>query len=453
MPYPNSHAARVTEPNYEKYARKNITEGVDVILGITAGKSEAQAYRFNKDKFTVDQAKKWLADNKVKYTKFEPASDTNLSEEYCFEEFKEKETFAVNGKVILSTGKWNGTIVNEEMLDDMIKSFGKLKDKRAVPLKLGHSKDQRLLQGNGYPAAGWITNIYRKGKQLFADLSEIPKTIKEYIESGAYKGVSIEFVTNWKNGEDGKTYSAVLTALALLGADIPAVVSKGINDWAKFYNEDEKDIITINYTEEEVAKRLALEALENETKLKEEKMSEELKKQLAEKEAEIKTLAENSDKLKTKSGKLQEESEKLKAEVAKFKAEKDAIAIEAFLSEYTKAENLKIIPAQKENVRELLKSFDSNVVITLSEDGKEVKLSQADLFKKFVDSITCPVKLNEESHHIEHEKLEGETPSDKLHFLTEKKMKEKDIKEYQEAFDIVCSEYPELANGKAVSTK
>ena len=354
----------------------------------------------------------------------------------------DKETFAVKGKVILATGKWNGQIITEAMLDDMIKAFDELSSERAVPLKLGHARDQKLLQGNGYPAAGWINKIYRQGKQLFADLTEIPKKIKEYIESGAYKGVSVEFITHWVNGANNKTYPAVLTALALLGSDIPAVVSEGINDWEKFYNEHEKDMITIEYTEEEVAKRLALETLKKEQKIKEEKMSEELKTKLAEKETELKTLAANSEKLEA-------EVAKFKADAEKLGAEKKASGIETFLGEYSKKENLKILPAQKENVRELLKSFDSNVKITLSEDGKEITLSQTELFKKFVDSLPAPVKLSEEGQHIELEKLEGKTSSDKLHFLTEKKMKEKDIKEYKEAFEIVCSEYPELANAKA----
>ena len=41
MPYPNEHAARITDPGqYEKFARKNIAPGIDIILGISGGKSE-----------------------------------------------------------------------------------------------------------------------------------------------------------------------------------------------------------------------------------------------------------------------------------------------------------------------------------------------------------------------------------------------------------------------------
>jgi hypothetical protein len=82
MPYPKEHAARINEPEkYDKITRKNDAggPGVDFIYGITGDKPEIQAVRFDKEKFTVDQAKKWLKDNKMKEIKFEPASGVKES--------------------------------------------------------------------------------------------------------------------------------------------------------------------------------------------------------------------------------------------------------------------------------------------------------------------------------------------------------------------------------------
>jgi len=80
-PYPNEHSARIREPEEFKedsFRRKNIDEGIDIIIGkLKDGddKMETQAYRFNKENFTADEAKKWLKDHDVEYISFEPASE------------------------------------------------------------------------------------------------------------------------------------------------------------------------------------------------------------------------------------------------------------------------------------------------------------------------------------------------------------------------------------------
>lgn len=77
-PFPNEHAARLTDPaQYNSFRRKNndFGDGIDAIYGIKSGKTELQAIRFSKDKFTVAEAKKWLADHNYKPMMFEPATN------------------------------------------------------------------------------------------------------------------------------------------------------------------------------------------------------------------------------------------------------------------------------------------------------------------------------------------------------------------------------------------
>jgi hypothetical protein len=77
-PYPNEHAARIKEPGqFDSFRRKNneFGDGIHVIYGIKDEESEVQSIRFNKNKFTVVEAKKWLKDNNWKYISFEPASE------------------------------------------------------------------------------------------------------------------------------------------------------------------------------------------------------------------------------------------------------------------------------------------------------------------------------------------------------------------------------------------
>lgn len=76
MPYPNEHAAIVAdEGNCGKYRRMNQGGGVSLILCEKNGKMEAVSYRFDKSKFTAEEAKAWLAKHNLRADKFEGASD------------------------------------------------------------------------------------------------------------------------------------------------------------------------------------------------------------------------------------------------------------------------------------------------------------------------------------------------------------------------------------------
>lgn len=74
MPFKNFHACRLRNPNkYDSFAYKNgsieITENkkADGVFGIVTDENgkhtELQSVRFDKEKFTVDEAKTWCSDN------------------------------------------------------------------------------------------------------------------------------------------------------------------------------------------------------------------------------------------------------------------------------------------------------------------------------------------------------------------------------------------------------
>lgn len=78
MPYPNEHAARMTQPSkYVRFRRENdkFGSGIHAIFGIPAsGGAELQAIRFDAAKFTVAQAKAWLKAHKYNPILFEAAT-------------------------------------------------------------------------------------------------------------------------------------------------------------------------------------------------------------------------------------------------------------------------------------------------------------------------------------------------------------------------------------------
>jgi hypothetical protein len=131
---------------------------------------------------------------------------------------------------ILSVGSWHGqgcpssgcTFTTDD-LDTIVASHAATAGSLRPPVKLGHDDDQKLLQADGYPAAGWVTNLRRTGEKLIADLVGVPKKIAELMDAGAYRTRSVELDGNIDVG--GTTYSILLTGLALLGADLPAVTS------------------------------------------------------------------------------------------------------------------------------------------------------------------------------------------------------------------------------------
>lgn len=79
-PYPNEHAARINDPDkYLDFRRETDAggEGVDFIYGIYVEElervSEIQSVRFDASRYTVEQARNWLAENDMEPIEFEEA--------------------------------------------------------------------------------------------------------------------------------------------------------------------------------------------------------------------------------------------------------------------------------------------------------------------------------------------------------------------------------------------
>lgn len=121
---------------------------------------------------------------------------------------------SIKGIEIFRTGTHNNDTYTTQDLDDMIAAHRALDFRPA--LKLGHSKDQP-----GAPAYGWITNLKRVGQKLYADFEDMHHSVTDAIRDGRYGRVSAEIYFGLKRGE--KTYRRALKAVALLGAEVPAV--------------------------------------------------------------------------------------------------------------------------------------------------------------------------------------------------------------------------------------
>lgn len=123
---------------------------------------------------------------------------------------------------ILSVGKWNGDDYTLADLQDIEKNFYRLHKMLVPVLKFGHSAEQTLLgQADGDPALGQISDLRLVGDKLIATLSGMPEIVQTAIEKKLYTNVSCEIAFGAK--VDGESVGKVLTGVALLGADLPAV--------------------------------------------------------------------------------------------------------------------------------------------------------------------------------------------------------------------------------------
>jgi hypothetical protein len=120
---------------------------------------------------------------------------------------------------IFEVGTWNKMEFAEADIQEIADNYVALESQHQVPLKLGHNEEQPLTDGQ--PALGWLQNVRRVGKQLLADFVDVPKVVKELIAKKRFRAVSIELLMGLKRGD--KTYKYVLDAVAILGADQPAV--------------------------------------------------------------------------------------------------------------------------------------------------------------------------------------------------------------------------------------
>jgi hypothetical protein len=123
------------------------------------------------------------------------------------------------GREIFAVGKWNGMEFTEKDLDEIVENFDRLNEIHKIPLKFGHNKEQPITDGQ--PALGWVSRVFRKGQKLYADFTDLPNAVFNAIKKKLYRTVSVELLFDVDH--DGKRYGQILDAVALLGADHPAV--------------------------------------------------------------------------------------------------------------------------------------------------------------------------------------------------------------------------------------
>jgi len=362
------------------------------------------------------------------------------------------ETKTIEGVEIFAAGTWNGDLYTEKDLDAMVDAFEKTRKTIKPFLKLGHNEKQTILAKDGLPAAGWVENLRKVGNKLVCDFVGVPKAIYELIRAQAYRKVSAEIF--WNFALDGEKYPYLLKAVALLGADTPAVASLDdiISLYAKgepalAYNADGVEVKTYEVIsqEEEMEKQIqelqeklaAVEKLFTEEQAKTAAITAEKDTLTAEKDA----LAKQAEAL---TGEVTAEKAKTEEAVTKYNSLMEAsrlAEIEGKIDELIAAK--KILPAQKETLFAIVKSIP--VESKYSVDGAEVGLGE--LVLKFAEMNT-PANLPTEPK-ANNAKPEEKSADDALDEAVKKFMAEHKVG-YRQAYAAITHEMRvKAAEGKS----
>lgn len=278
---------------------------------------------------------------------------------------------SIKGVEIFSVGKWNNQTFTERDLDKMVDSFNKVRQTVKPWIKIGHDDDQKLLQKEGLPSAGWVENMRRQGGKLVADFVDIPKKIYELIEKKAYRKVSIELFKNVEILES--KFDFLITGVALLGAETPGVLNlKDILDRFKiqsydatctFTHESEQNLVTC-FTDDGGTMGLEQDLADANAKVKL------LEKQLADTQKEASKFKATNQEQLNKQKELEKTLKETKDQFSKTVAELEKQKLETQVAEMKTAGI--ITPAMEKGVFQLLAEKTEKFSITEGKEEKEV---------------------------------------------------------------------------------
>lgn len=297
-----------------------------------------------------------------------------------------KDLKTIKGVEVFAAGTWNGDTYTIEDLDGIVEAFNENKATLKPFLKLGHNREQKMLSQDGLPAAGWLDNVRRTGDKLVADFVDIPRKIFELIENKAFRNVSSEIY--WNIDINGKVYKRFLSAVALLGANMPAVGT--LQDILSLYTvkdserenafAGQKTDVTVKVYDFDREDASAPESMEGN-----EPMAKEQETDLKKFEAEIAALKAERDALAGEKAELETKATEAETKVAEFSQKLEDQETDAFI-EGLVSEDL-CTPAMKPYMKELLGAEKKEYSIeSKAEDGAVNKkdFSKRELVKELL---------------------------------------------------------------------
>jgi hypothetical protein len=328
---------------------------------------------------------------------------------------------------IFSVGIWNGMKFELNDLKDIAKSFAALQEVIRVPLKLGHDDNQPLT--DGLPAIGWVESVTlneaKDPPKLEAEFRIISPEVIRAIELEMYQSVSIELDlgVTYKDSD----FNFVLTGVALLGAQLPAV--NNLNDIGKYFKRKESELTfskaeTLHFNFNNEDKTMSDEKLNN------------LQEQITK-------LTDGIALSKEETEKVNSENEKLKAKVAKF--EKDA-ADSAYKAQRADIESqLETLVKQNKILPSVRETFTKDISVE-NIDSKATAAKM--MFDSLISAKDKAVDSEENGQHQDFSRDTSEAADAQLHRVAKQAQLEKKLS-YTEAVEFALVSNPELATAWA----
>ncbi|PIP41004.1 MAG: hypothetical protein COX19_04520 [Desulfobacterales bacterium CG23_combo_of_CG06-09_8_20_14_all_51_8] len=322
---------------------------------------------------------------------------------------KMAEVFEIKNLPFFKTGTYNGKTYSESDLDRIVTNFYSLREIVKPVLKLGHGA-QGFLRREGLPAIGWVEGLKKKGQVLYVDIKNIPKRIYELLKSKAYWRPSAEIYEDYQTelyedfrDEKGQKYGLTLSAIALLGADIPAV--KSLPDIEALFNSEAFTSIIACYNENCDRNKggLIMATEQTQTAVQQTEQTQTAEQQIAALQAELKAKADLVAKLEADAAKAKEHQrvEDIKSTIAKYK------------------ESGKVLPVQEVALSTLLHSFDDTKVFKYSDNGTSQDLKQSELLFKVLDALPDIVQFAELSQQRGKQDTKGKEAQYRDLFMSE----------------------------------
>jgi len=336
----------------------------------------------------------------------------------------------LSGVEIFGVGTWNYMKFVAEDLEEIVKNTNQLSQKHKIPLKLGHSEKQILAgQTDGDPALGYAQNFAVKEDKITADFENMPDILFESIEKERFTSVSVEM-----NHE--ANFGWYITAIALLGADIPAV--KSIQDLQAYLTE----IIPAMETSKTQQMLTFSEPKLEKTQIERKEMSDSTAAQDAivkENEALKKRLGELEVSLKDRDQKFSEAEKQLQTFAQEAIEHKFAQQKEAILAGYREDSKAgKLPPAMLLEIEKHLDGQKANFT-----DTAELHLS-ADLARKVAVAYTDAMKPGETAANADESGKGSTLTPDQLLENEIAKVRAQTNATYSEAFELVIASNQKL---------
>lgn len=388
---------------------------------ISVFNSAWKQYEGRDDQEALATATAWAAVKKMgwrkkddKWIKTQDHSNLTAMELAILENFSQ--TYELKDVEVFGSGKWNGHEISDADIQDIVNNTNEIIDKLKPMVKLGHDDKQKLLQSTGLPAGGWITKLKKVGDKILVNIKGVPKVLYELIKNGAYKRISSEILNDYTEPSTKKRYNKVLSAIAFLGGDLPAITN--LKDIAALFDSNEKaNIIIYEKVEDnkkDNKKRKEIYIMPNGIKITEL----EGKKFVAVEDFEKVTKeAEESKDYKVKFEAEEKKAKEAEDKLSKISKEKRETEIKTFIDAHCSEKDMRFLPKQKEVLMALVESASDEKKIKFTVDNKETEFSQRELLVKFIelqpnfsDSIFAELSKGEEEKEEGKDKL---TPEEK----------------------------------------